>query len=94
MAGKGTSKPAPSRADAGAKGSPPSPRLRLRLSTIDDVKSELARLYREAKAGKRDVQDASRLGNMLAIMARMIEGSDYEKRLAALEASRAKERTR
>ena len=33
------------------------PRLRLPLKTMDDVKAELARLYREGKAGRRDVAE-------------------------------------
>ena len=61
------------------------PRLRLKLNSIDDVKAEMARLYREGKAGQRDVQDVSRLANVLSLLARMIEGSDLEKRIAALE---------
>ncbi len=61
------------------------PRLRLKLNSIDDVKAEMARLYREGKAGQRDVQDVSRLANVLALLARMIEGSDLERRIAALE---------
>ena len=31
------------------------PRMRLKLKTIDDVRAEMARLYREGKAGTRDV---------------------------------------
>ena len=61
------------------------PRLRLKLNSIDDVKAEMARLYREGKAGQRDVQDVSRLANVLALLARMIESGDLERRIAALE---------
>lgn len=71
------------RASTGKCATPP--RLRLKLNSIDDVKAEMARLYREGKAGQRDVQDVSRLANVLALLARMIEGSDLEKRIAALE---------
>lgn len=73
--------------------SPPSPRLRLRLklSTIDDVKREMARLYRTAKARQMDVGDASKLANMLALMGRLIEGADLERRIAAIEAAQAEE---
>lgn len=46
----------------------------------------MAKLYREARAGKIDVQDASRLANILMLIGRMIEGSDFERRLEALEA--------
>ena len=71
------------RASTGKSAAPA--RLRLKLNSIDDVKAEMARLYREGKAGQRDVQDVSRLANVLALLARMIEGSDLEKRIAALE---------
>ena len=61
------------------------PRMRLKLKTIDDVRAEMARLYREGKAGLRDVADVSRLANVLALLGRLIEGSDLEKRLTAIE---------
>lgn len=63
----------------------PPVRLRLRLNTIDDVKAEMARLYREGKAGTREVSDVSRLANVLALLGRLIEGSELERRLTALE---------
>ncbi|WP_418646875.1 hypothetical protein ACNQFN_14815 [Thauera butanivorans] len=50
-----------------------------------DLQNELARLYRAAKAGDMAVADASRLANILQILARLIEGADLEKRIAALE---------
>ena len=62
------------------------PRLRLKLATSQDVCRELARLYREGKAGQREVTDVSRLANVLQILGRLIETSDLEKRLEALEA--------
>lgn len=62
------------------------PRLRLRLKTMDDVKAELARLYREGKAGRRNVADVSRLANSLSILGRLIEGSENTARIEALEA--------
>jgi hypothetical protein len=63
-------------------------RCRLRLDTMDRVRRELARLYRDGRDGERDTQDVSRLANVLAIIGRMIEGSDLEKRIAALEVAR------
>jgi hypothetical protein len=71
-------------------GADPPARLRLKLNTMDDVKRELARLYREGKAGSRDVVDVSRLANVLSIMGRLIEGSEFEARLAALESDHGK----
>ena len=82
-------------ADTGAEpdstAAPPSSprRLRLKLATVEDVRRELGRVYREARAGQRNVSDASRLAHVLAVLARLIEGSDLEKRIAALEAAAA-----
>ena len=61
------------------------PRLRLKLATAADVRRELARLYREARAERVPVADASRLANILQILGRVIETSDIEQRLTALE---------
>ena len=60
---------------------PPSPRL----DSMAGVRRELARLYREARAGELDVAAASRLANVLQILGRMIEGSEIEARVEALE---------
>lgn len=59
--------------------------VRAKLDTIGDVKAQLARLYREAKGGKISTQDATRLASILGLLSRLIEGSDLEDRLAALE---------
>lgn len=64
---------------------PTPPRLRLPLSTAQDVVRELARLYRDGKSGQRDIQDVSRLANVLQILNRCIEGSTFEQRLEKLE---------
>lgn len=61
------------------------PRLRLPLKTMDDVKAELARLYREGKAGRRDVAEVSKLANVLSILGRLIEGVELAARVDALE---------
>jgi hypothetical protein len=61
-------------------------RVRVKLDTVQDARKEMSKLYREARAGKIDVQDASRLSNILMLIGRMIEGSDLERRLEALEA--------
>jgi hypothetical protein len=52
---------------------------------MDDVKAELARLYREGKAGRRPIADVSKLANVLGILGRLIEGVELEARLHALE---------
>ncbi len=61
------------------------PRLRLKLSTVGDVRAELARVYRGAKVWNIPMSDASRLSNILMILTRCIQTSDFEQRLSALE---------
>src|SRR3954471_7431948 len=65
-------------------GEDPPPR-RARLDTMARVRRELARVCREARAGGLDVADASKLANILQVMGRMIETSEVETRLDALE---------
>jgi hypothetical protein len=65
------------------------PRLRLKLSTVGDVRAELARVYRGAKVGNIPIGDASRLANILLILTRCIESGDFENRLVALEEQQA-----
>lgn len=76
------------RTDIDDKPEPPAKRLRLPLATADDVRRELAKLYREARAGRVEVQDASRLANILQILARCIETGDLEQRIETLEGKR------
>ncbi|WP_205854887.1 hypothetical protein [Piscinibacter defluvii] len=87
MAERDTSRSHETRADARDSTDPPvgEKRLRLPLKTIDDVKAELARLYREGKAGRRAIGDVSRLANVLGILGRLIESEDLAARIEALE---------
>jgi len=61
-------------------------RIRVRLDTVADARREVAKLYRMAREGEIEISDASKLANILALIARMVEGSDLEARLEALEA--------
>lgn len=58
---------------------------RVKLQTVGDVSHEMAKLYREARNGKIDVSDASKLANMLSILSRILETTDLEKRIEELE---------
>lgn len=78
-----TSLPTPASNRAASSSAPR--RSRLRLDTMDRVRRELVRLYREGRDGARDTQDVSRLANVLSIVGRMIEGGELERRLEALE---------
>jgi len=61
-------------------------RYRCSLDTMSDVKREMAKVYREARSGIVDVQDATKLTWCLQAVSKIIEGSDLEKRIEALEA--------
>lgn len=63
----------------------PSPLSRKALSKVEHCRSELAAVYRQARSGALDVADASKLANILYILTRMIETSDLEARIAAVE---------
>ncbi len=81
----------PTSANAAKAAPPPSPRVRCKLDTVEAVKSEMGRLYREGKGGARSVADVSRLANVLFMMGRMIEGADWEDRIAQLETQKPKQ---
>jgi hypothetical protein len=73
-------------ADDGGEGIPPRGRCRLRLDSLDRVRREMAKLYRAAAYERtRDVNDASKLGHLLTMIARILEASDLERRVVALE---------
>jgi hypothetical protein len=61
------------------------PTPKVKLQTLDDVRVEMARIYRDVKAGRRDTADGSRMTFMLAQIGKMIELADVEKRLEHLE---------
>jgi len=58
---------------------------RAKLQSVGDISHELGRIYREARAGKLDVAECSKLANVLAICARIITDSDLEARIERLE---------
>ncbi|MEQ1528209.1 MAG: hypothetical protein HOO92_04570 [Methylococcaceae bacterium] len=60
-------------------------RYRCKLDTMQDVKREMAKVYREARSGVVDVQDATKLTWCLQAVAKVIETSDLEKRIEVLE---------
>ncbi len=67
---------------------PPAKRYRHRLNSLGDIKKEMGRLYREARTGSVDVQDAAKLTWCLQAIAKTIESSDLEQRITALENQR------
>lgn len=64
---------------------PKEPRYRCKLDTLQDVKREMSRLYRESRSGLIDPAAATKLVWMLQAVGKVIEGSDLEKRIERLE---------
>lgn len=60
-------------------------RYRCKLDTLQDVKREMAKVYRESRSEVVDVQVATKQIWMLQAIGKVIEGSDLEKRIEALE---------
>jgi hypothetical protein len=60
-------------------------KVRVKLNTVADVQRELAKLYRLARSKQMDTSEASKLANILVMIARIMETSDLEARLSALE---------
>ena len=63
---------------------PPPPRVG-RLDSLRGVRRELARLYTDARQGRIQTGDASRLAFILATLAKILEQADLESRVAQLE---------
>lgn len=60
-------------------------RYRCKLDTLADVKAEMSKVYREARSGLVEVSDSTKLIWCLQAVGKVIEGSDLEKRIEALE---------
>lgn len=64
---------------------PATPRLRIPLRNADDVRRELAKLYRQMKAGEIAPADGTKLAYVLNLLRQAIETGELETRIAALE---------
>lgn len=60
-------------------------RYRCKLDTLQDVRREMSKVYREARSEMIDPATASKLVWVLQAVGKVIEGSDLEKRISALE---------
>lgn len=58
-----------------------------RLDSLEAVRRELAAVYRAARRGDMDSRDATRLAYVLDRIANLIEASDIEARITAIEGS-------
>ena len=64
---------------------PPAKRYRCRLETIQHVRKEMARLYREGRSELIDPAKAAKLAWILMSIGKIIETSDLERRVEELE---------
>ena len=69
----------------GTTGKPDPTPPKIKLSSIEDVRREMATIYREARAGKLDISDAGRLAYILTGVGKLVEVEQVEKRLIELE---------
>ncbi len=60
-------------------------RYRAKLDTLQDVRKEAARVYREARSGLIEAQEATKLVWCLQAVGKLITESDLEARITALE---------
>jgi hypothetical protein len=67
----------------------PTPRRRKpQLTTLEGVRCEMARVYREMEEGRRDSQEGSRLVYVLSQITKVLELTEIERRLTVLEGQR------
>jgi hypothetical protein len=56
------------------------------LNTLEGIRREMARVYRDAESGRRDTAEASKLVYILGQIGKVLEATEIETRLKLLEA--------
>jgi hypothetical protein len=64
------------------------PLQRTPLNNLENVKRELARVYRRVKAGELPSEEGSKRAYILSTLGKIIEAADLERRIAVLEQGR------
>lgn len=67
----------------------PTPR-QINLKTLDDVRLEMGKVYRDMRGGKIEMADGTKLVYVLSQLGKCIEVSEVTARLAALERALAR----
>lgn len=60
-------------------------RYRAKLDSMQDVRREMAKIYRESRSGVVEIVEGTKLVWMLQAVGKVIESSDLEKRIEKLE---------
>lgn len=81
---RGSAKHQPVCIDAASGTCTPTP-AKIKLSELEDVRREMARVYREARGGMIDSSEAGRLAYILTGISKLIEATEIEKRLLQME---------
>jgi hypothetical protein len=63
----------------------PTPCPTIHLKTLDHVRIEMAKVYRDMKRGRIATQDGTRLTYVLSQIGKLIEAGELEKRIEAME---------
>ncbi|WON75151.1 hypothetical protein [Nitrosospira sp. Is2] len=58
---------------------------KIKLNALEDVRREMAHVYREARDRKIDSSEAGRLAYILTGIGKLIEATEIEKRLSQME---------
>lgn len=88
---KPSTKPRSTRSQSGPKphykpdSAGPPPQRVSRLKTLDDVRVELGKIYREARTEKLPLDQAKGLAYLLQVMSGLIKETELERRVSALE---------
>ena len=64
---------------------PRAPVAKIDLHTLDDVRREMGKLYREARSGRIDTRDATRLAYILGELVKVFAVRELEARVKVLE---------
>ena len=82
--GNGVKNNAPATIDGATLTVLPTPQT-IHLKTLDQVRLEMAKVYRDSRQGRVDVADGAKLVFMLSQIGKLIELSELEQRVQALE---------
>jgi hypothetical protein len=58
---------------------------KIKLNSLEDVRREMATVYREARSGRMDVSEAGRFAYILSGIGKLIEATDIERRIIQME---------
>jgi hypothetical protein len=58
---------------------------KIKLNALEDVRREMASVYREARGGRMDTSEAGRLAYILSSIGKLIEATDIERRIVQME---------